>query len=446
MTYSVVGTGLEAWDSLLTEGRCDGGETGMQPGARISRSKGADTGVKHDAELHVEQSAETRRTNVIGRKRVVLVSIGRGPSDPRAMQKEARSLASRGYEVTYICNAASGPMVTDNDVQVNALKMPTGRVGRQMLGPRIALREALSLRPDVVHVFDLALIGPALRFGRQHDAKVVVDLPEDNAKQILQKNYLGPMAVRKMVSRVYRRMSQRWLPQADLVVAATPSIVESLPPGCHQVVVRNFPTIAEIDAVPPFELAANMSSTSVLRVVYTGGIGAIRGIRELVVATGMLRGAAELHLAGPIFDSRFLGELEAMAEWQYCHYHGWLNWQDSIALVKACDVGACVSRTAPNQVESLPVKVFEYMACGRGSLVSAFPLWRRLFIGAALFVDPTKPASLARLMEQLLAKPALRQRLSENGRLLAEARYSWESEAVQLADAYAGLWRARWQV
>lgn len=391
----------------------------------------------------MEQTTGTRLVSAARGKRIALVSIGRGPSDPRAMQKEARSLASRGYDVTYICNAASGPMVNDKDVQVNALKMPTDRVGRQVLGPRIALREALSLRPDAVHVFDLALIGPALRFGRQHGAKVVVDLPEDNAKQILQKNYLGPMAVRKMVSRVYRRLSQRWLPQADLVIAATPSIVQSLPPGCRQVVVRNFPTIAEIDAVSPWELAASTSSTPVLRVVYTGGIGAIRGIRELVVATGMLRGAVELHLAGPIFDSRFLGELEAMTEWQYCHYHGWLNWQDSIALVKACDVGACVSRTAPNQVESLPVKVFEYMACGRGSLVSAFPLWCRLFTGAALFVDPTKPASLARLMEQLLATPVLRQRLSENGRLLAEERYSWESEARQLADAYAGLWSGK---
>lgn len=396
---------------------------------------------------HSLPTTETRPVTSGRGKRIALVSIGRGPGDPRAMHKEARSLARCGYEVTYICNAASGPMVTDDHVHVDALKMPTRRLARQMHGPSMVLREALRSRPEVVHVFDPALIGPALRLGRRYGVKVVVDLAEDNAKQILQKSYLGPMAVRKLVSHAYQRMSQRWLPQTDLVIAATPSIAESLPAGCQHVVVRNFPAIAEIDAVLPSGPAASKGSTPVLRVVYVGGISPIRGVRELVLATGMLHGAVELHLAGPVYNDRFLGELESMTAWQYCHYHGWLDWQGSIALVKTCDVGACVLHAAPNQVEALPVKVFEYMACGRGSIVSSFPLWRRLFVGAALFVDPMKPASVARLMEQLLAEPALLRRLSERGRLLAEESYSWESEAQQLGSGYAGLWsatRRRW--
>jgi len=178
----------------------------------------------------------------------------------------------------------------------------------------------------------------------------------------------------------------------------------------------------------------------VLRVVYVGGISRIRGIEELVLATGMLHGKVELHLAGPVTGDTLLAELASMPAWQYCHYHGWLDWHSSIVLIKGCDVGACVLQAAPNQVEALPVKVFEYMACGKGSIVSSFPLWRRLFVGAALFVDPMKPASVARLMEQLLAEPALLRRLSERGRSLVEKSYSWESEAQRLASAYADLW------
>ncbi|WP_165849385.1 glycosyltransferase [Candidatus Cryosericum septentrionale] len=406
----------------------------------MSRWKEADAPGRNGAGLDAGQDAGTRFVTAIPGKRITLVSMGRGPGDPRAMYKEARFLASLGYQVTYICNAASGPMVTDDHVHVDTLNMPTSRLARQMHGPSIVLREALRSRPDVVHVFDPALIGPALRLGRRYGVKVVLDLAEDNAKQILQKSYLGAMAVRKLGSHIYRRMSQSWLPQADLVIAATPSIAESLPAGCQHVIVRNFPAITEIDSVPPLASAASKSSTPVLRVVYVGGISPIRGIRELILATGMLQGAVELHLAGPVYDDRFLGELESMTAWQYCHYHGWLDWQGSIALVKTCDVGACVLQAAPNHVESLPVKVFEYMACGRGSIISSFPLWRRLFVGAALFVDPTNPTSIAQLMEQLLAKPALLRRLSERGRLLAEQSYSWESEAQRLASGYAGLW------
>lgn len=406
----------------------------------MSGWKRADTRVRHGAELDAGLTAETRSATVVRGKRVAVVSISRGPSDPRAMHKEARSLAHLGYEVTFVCNDASGPMVTDECVHIDALKMPRCRLVRQMCGPSIVLREALRSQPDVVHVLDLALIGPALRLGRHYGAKVVVDLPEDNAKQILQKSYLGPMAVRKLVSGAYQWMSRRLLPRSDLVIAATPSIDASLPTGCRHVIVRNFPAVADIDVVLPLELASSKIDAPVLRVVYVGGISSIRGIRELVVAAGMLRGAVEVHLAGPVDSGAFLGELESMPAWQYCHYHGWLDWQRSIALVKSCDVGACVMQAAPNQVEALPVKVFEYMACARASIVSSFPLWRRLFVGAVLFVDPTKPASIARLMEQLLVEPALLRRLSKNGRLLAEKRYSWEFEAQQLGSGYAGLW------
>jgi hypothetical protein len=224
--------------------------------SRMAKNRGAPHELWH---------SEAERSSCAEGKRIALVSLGRGPGDARAMYKEARSLASWGYQVTYVCNAASGPMVTDAHVHVVAVKMPAGRVARQIGGPSIVLREALCSRPDVVHVFDPALIGPALRLGRRYGLKIVIDLPEDNAKQILQKSYLGPMAARKLVSCAYKSMSQRWLLQADLVIAATPSIAESLPDGCEHVVVRNYPKTAEIDAVLPRESTVIRGSTPVLR-------------------------------------------------------------------------------------------------------------------------------------------------------------------------------------
>lgn len=402
--------------------------------------QGARAQVSHRGELDEVQMVETRSMTIRAEKRVVIASINRGPSDPRAMQKEARALAGLGYNVTYVCNAASGPVAVDDRLRVAALKMPASRLWLQTCGPGIVLRAALRFRPDAVHVLDSALIGPALRLGRRRGVKIVVDLPEDSAKQILQKDYLGPMAVRKMVSRAYQLASRRLLPRADLVIAATPSIVLSLPDGCRHIVVRNFPAIADIDAVLPHQVASSGVGTRPLRVVYVGGISAIRGIGELVAATGMMRGRAELHLAGPIDDDTYLAEIKSMPGWQYCHYHGWLDWHGSIALVKACDVGACIMQDAPNQIEALPVKVFEYMACSKASVVSSFPLWRRLFVGAALFADPAKPASTVEQLEQLISSPELVHRLSEHGRLMVEKDYSWEHEAEQLAEGYDSLW------
>lgn len=404
-----------------------------------------DTGTetRHRGEVNGTGATDGMSAATAAKRHVVLVSLGRGPGDPRAMQKEARSLERLGYDVTYVCNAGSGPLVADDHVHIRAVAMPRSRLLRQMRGPGVMLHEATLAQPDVLHVFDPALIRPAIRLGRRCRLKVVIDLPEDNAKQILQKSYLGPMAVRILVSKAYERMSRSVLPGSSLVIAATPSIARSVPAGCHCVTVRNFPVVSEIDAVPALALVDHETQSPPLRLVYVGGISPIRGIRELVLAVGMMHGAAELHLAGPVHDDAFMDAMESLPAWRYCTYHGWLSWQDSIGLVKTCDLGACILQSAPNQIEALPVKVFEYMACSKGSIVSSFPLWRRLFAGAAVFVEPTDVASIARLLEHLRSEPLLLHRLAECGRVLAETRYSWESEARELASGYAGMWTAR---
>lgn len=402
---------------------------------------GKDT--RRSAGVNGTEGTDGMRTETARQRRVVLVSLGRGPGDPRAMQKEARSLARCGYDVTYVCNAGSGPLVTDDHVHIQPVEMPRERLVRQTRGPGVMLHEAMLARPDALHVFDPALIRPAIRLGRRHGLRVVVDLPEDSPKQILQKSYLGPMLVRRLVSRAYQRMSQAVLPGSSLVIAATPSIAASVPAGCHCITVRNFPEVSEIDAVPALTPAGHGTHDSPLRLVYVGGISSIRGIRELVLAVGMMHGAAELHLAGPVHDGALMDSMECLPAWRYCTYHGWLSWQDSIGLIKTCDLGACILQAAPNQIEALPVKVFEYMACSRASIVSSFPLWRRLFAGAAVFVEPTDVVHLARLLELLRAEPVLLRRLAERGRMLAETRFSWESEAQELARGYAGMWTAR---
>jgi glycosyltransferase involved in cell wall biosynthesis len=401
------------------------------------------TNARHGVEANGTPATDEMCTAAVAKRHVVLVSLGRGPGDPRAMQKEARSLDRSGYDVTYVCNAGSGPPVADDHVHIRPVELSRSRLLRQTRGPGVMLHEAMLARPDALHVFDPALIRPAIRLGRRHGLRVVVDLPEDSPKQILQKSYLGPMVVRRLVSRAYHGMSQSLLPKSSLVIAATPSIAASVPAGCHCITVRNFPEVSEIDAVPALTSAGRGTYGSPLRLVYVGGISSIRGIRELVLAVGMMHGTVELHLAGPVHDDAFMKAMESLPAWQYCTYHGWLSWQDSIGLIKTCDLGACILQAAPNQIEALPVKVFEYMACSRGSIVSSFPLWRRLFAGAAMFVEPTDVASLARMLELLRAEPVLLHRLAEQGRVLAETRYSWESEARELVSGYAGMWTAR---
>ncbi len=374
------------------------------------------------------------------RHRIVLASMNRGPGDPRAYCKEASSLVRAGYEVAYVCNGTAAPAADERGVRVIGLSMPRSRIRRMTAGPGMTVRAAFELQPEAVHVFDPALIGPALRLGRKKHISVVVDLPEEYARQILQKRYLGPMIIRRIASAVFRVVSRVQLPQAALVVAATPAIAGTLSPRCRSIIVRNYAVLPEVDAVLPVSLPLPLSGPRSLRLVYVGGMSRIRGIADMVAAVGLLDGKAELHLAGPLYESRLLEEVSSLQGWQFCRYHGVLNWSSSIALVKACDVGVCMLSPAPNHVQALPVKVFEYMACSRPSIVSSFSLWRSLFAGSALFAAPDDPEGLARAVRVLLRTPELLRILGDHARRDAEVRYSWESEESRLVSGYAGLW------
>lgn len=369
-------------------------------------------------------------------RRVVLVSMNRGPDDPRAYHKEALALARAGYAVAYVCNGPVKAGGAEDAVGIVGVEMPGSHLCRLLAGPARALRAAFVLQPDAVHVFDPSLVGPALRRSGRGQTRIVADLPEEYAKQILQKDYLGPLWLRKAVAAAFRHLSRRQLPHTALVVAATPTIAATLPPGCSSVVVRNYVALADVDAVAPRSLPASPA----FRLAYVGGMSHIRGMRAMVIALGQLQGRAELHLAGPLYEDGLLQEAARLPGWQFCTYHGTLDWEAAIALVKACDAGLCILSPAANHVRALPVKVFEYMACSRPSIVSSFPLWRGLFAGSALFVRPDDPDALAGMIWLLLRSRRLRETLGARARSMAEGRYSWEVEQRGLIRAYDHLW------
>jgi glycosyltransferase involved in cell wall biosynthesis len=88
-----------------------------------------------------------------------------------------------------------------------------------------------------------------------------------------------------------------------------------------------------------------------------------------------------------------------------------------------------------------PLKLFEYMACGRAIVAPDQPNIREILTNEenALLFDPDKPASLWQAIRRLAADPELRERLGYAAREILDARdYTWEGNAtrvIQLAVA-----------
>ena len=96
-------------------------------------------------------------------------------------------------------------------------------------------------------------------------------------------------------------------------------------------------------------------------------------------------------------------------------------------------VGLVTLLPRPNYLESLPTKLFEYMAMGIPVLASDFPLWRRLVeeAGAGRLTAP-EPGAVARALVEMCSDPERLRRYGMAGRAAYQERYRWEVESRNL--------------
>ncbi|MDA8130790.1 MAG: glycosyltransferase family 4 protein [Elusimicrobia bacterium] len=107
------------------------------------------------------------------------------------------------------------------------------------------------------------------------------------------------------------------------------------------------------------------------------------------------------------------------------------------AYIGACDV--CVAFYKPvRSYAGDPMKLYEYLACGRAVLAEAVPGYGDLVVeaGAGLQVRSSDPAAAAEALIGLLKDGGLRAGMGINGRKAAVSRYEW---AAGIKDMISGL-------
>lgn len=84
--------------------------------------------------------------------------------------------------------------------------------------------------------------------------------------------------------------------------------------------------------------------------------------------------------------------------------------------------------------EYSPLKLYEYMACGRPVVASRLPGFGILEEhSAGILVDPENPGGLAQGIKALLRNERLMREMGQMGRSIAEREYSWNAVAARIA-------------
>jgi len=216
------------------------------------------------------------------------------------------------------------------------------------------------------------------------------------------------------------------------VVAATPYIRDKfLVMNSRSVDINNYPMLGELDSSTSW---AEKKS----EVCYVGGIAEIRGVKELVRAMELVATKTRLNLVGEFSEDCVRNEVATYPGWSKVNTTGVLGRQEVRNVLARSVAGVVTLHPTPNYLDSLPIKMFEYMSAGLPVVASNFDLWKDIVEKneCGLCVDPMNPQAIAAAIDFLVSNPTEAERMGENGRQAVFTLYNWAAEEKKLLNFY----------
>lgn len=368
-------------------------------------------------------------------KKIVHLTSAHPRYDTRIFFKQCVSLSLEGYNVNLIVADGKGNEIKNN-INIIDVGASKNRLNRMIKAPQKVLKKAIELDADIYHLHDPELLKIALKL-KKLGKKVIFDAHEDVPQQILGKTYLNKFQ-RIMLSNFFSIYEKFICKKLDVVVSATPFIRDKfLNMGIRSVDINNFPLLSEFD----LSIVNKMSIKKNNHICYVGGITKPRGIIEIVDAMDFVDISLSLKLAGKFSSSSLRIDTESRNGWKKVDYVGWLNREQIQEVLSTSLCGLVTLHPAKNYLDSLPVKMFEYMAAGLPVIASNFPLWKEIIEegGYGICVNPLEPMEIAAAIKEIALNPIMAKEMGEKGRQAVINIYNWGNEEIKLLNIYKSL-------
>ena len=148
-----------------------------------------------------------------------------------------------------------------------------------------------------------------------------------------------------------------------------------------------------------------------------------------------------LAIGGKFLETGFEKEVKSLPGWNQTDELGFLNRQAVKDLLAESIAGLVTLYPVNNYLDSLPVKMFEYMSAGIPVIASDFPLWREIIEKnkCGICLNPKDPQAIAAAMDYLATNPEMAMQMGKNGRKTVERIYNWNQEEPKLILLYRKL-------
>ena len=352
--------------------------------------------------------------------------------DIRIYHMMCKSLRKVG-DVHIICADGLGNQNID-DINIIDVGKFNNRLFRMWFSVNKIYQKADLIDADIYHIHDPELIRIGIKLIKK-GKKVIFDSHEDIGASILSKHYLYSI-LRPLIYIIYIIYEKHMLKKFSALIAPTPFIKKKLNSiNFLSTQICNYPIIDK-------RKTEYQKKNEKFEVCFVGGISHNRGVKELIKALELTKNTVYLNLVGNFISEQYEKELRAEIGWRYVNYYGYIN--DRLELkeiYKKSIIGIVILIATPNDINSLPIKMFEYMESKLPVIASNFDYFNKIFseIKCGVNVNPNSPKDVAKAIDDLIDNPIKREEMAMNGYRAVINKYNWSIEEKKLLKLYKNL-------
>jgi hypothetical protein len=356
----------------------------------------------------------------------------------RSFHRESLPLAAAGFDIRYVSPARG--QTRYHNIEFIELPRRKSIIGRPLTGARLLIK-LLRQRADIYHFQDPQLLPLGLLLKLIFRKRVIYDAYEDFPSMAVTKQSL-PRIVRPLAAMTVAAAEFVAAQCFDAILTADPfTLRRTARTGrSRKLVFYNFPNLDFFPRPQPAEKRFDL--------VYRGGLSERAGSFILLDALHRLANegrSVRLLLAGysdSAADCHQLREqIVALGLNANVGLLGRIPHEEMAAALGSARIGICPLQDIPKFRLNIPVKIFEYWACGLPVIASDLPPSRPFMrgSGAGVLFSPGDSVALARAISHLLDQPDETKRMGERGRAIVEQRFNNGAEARKLISLCAKL-------
>ena len=372
-------------------------------------------------------------------KKVALITTGHPPFDERIYWKFALSISSNGYETAILCSTEN---INEKKQEILLKGFKDDSLNRKARLNKL-YRLIRDFEPDLIICSEASAIIPAHKYKKSSNnkCKIISDITEWYPENVAFKYQRFKKWALYFLMYIFNVYATNLVDELILGENNKLTRYNLIAPSKNKTVIAYFPVLDKFSYSAPFFDGKNFCLN------FSGNLSAQRGFfRFIDVVNRIAKNHPDILfnivISSPNFSLEDETNIKRSLEnknisLKVIHFSGYDKISEGLK-----DTHVCFDLRDLNFVhDSIPIKFFEYLACGKPIIYSNIKAIADKFgnINFGFLVDPYNIDEIVNKVEIYLSNKELLIEHSQNGRAIIESGNNWETESIKLIQKIRNL-------